>query len=173
MIRPEITAALRKNAEFLVGLALMLVGVLMVQQPGFAAQGVGAVLGAIGISVVFTAYRRRRFGSDAMGPGVVEVDERQISYFAVQGGGAISVDALARVTLLPSFGRQTKGEVHWLFEEDGGAQLLIPNSAQGSDRFFDVVAALKDVDFAALDRAMTGQADNNTVIWKKQRSRLH
>ena len=107
------------------------------------------------------------------GPGVVEVDERQITYFAPLGGGAVSINDLARVTILTNDQGPFAEDIHWLLEENGGLRLLIPNSAEGAAQLFDALAPLKGVDFEAAIRAMGSTTPDSFVIWAKEPVRLH
>jgi len=104
---------------------------------------------------------------------VVEVDERQISYYAAYEGGAISINQLARVTILSADTGPWAEDLHWLLEEDGGGRLMIPNSASGAEKLFDALSALNGVDYAAATRAMASTQPDAIVLWSKPRAALH
>ena len=67
-----------------------------------------------------------------MAPGVVEVDEGQISYLGPAFGGSISVPELVELRLLTAGGRRM-----WRLKQADGQALLIPVEAVGADRLFD------------------------------------
>lgn len=174
MIRPEIREMLARYGEVLAGGMVVLLGVLSFKQFGLFWQGLGAVLVLAGLGIAWTAWRRVRLTAKTHdGPGVVEVDERQITYFAPLGGGAVSINDLARVTILTNDQGPFAEDVHWLLEENGGTRLLIPNSAEGAAQLFDALSPLKGVDFEAAIRAMGSTASDSFVIWAKDPARLH
>lgn len=174
MIRPEVQAFLARHSEVLLGLSLVGFGILSFNNFGILWQAAGVLLFLCGAAIAWTAWRRVRLTSKVQdGPGVVEVDERQITYFAPHEGGAVSINDLARVTILTNDQGPIREDVHWLLEEDGGTRLLIPNSAEGAAQLFDALAPLKGVDFEAAIRAMGSTKIDSFVIWAKQRGRLH
>ena len=174
MIRPEVRAMITRYSEVLAGAAIVLLGILAFSQFGLFWQGLGILLVVTGLAFAWTAWRRVRLTAKTQdGPGVVEVDERQITYFAPLGGGAVSINDLARVTILTSDQGPVAQDVNWLLEENGGSRLLIPNSAEGAAQLFDALSPLKGVDFEAAIRAMGSTATDSFVIWAKDPVRLH
>ncbi|WP_298260056.1 hypothetical protein [uncultured Litoreibacter sp.] len=174
MIRPEVEALFWRYAEVLIGLAIAVFGVLIFNQIGLLWQGLGALFILAGVAIAWTGWRRARLTATSHdGPGVVEVDERQITYFAPMGGGAVSINDLARVTILTSDKGPIEDDVHWLLEENGGSRLLIPNSAEGAAQLFDALSPLKGVDFEAAIRAMGSTTNDSFVIWTKEPVQLH
>ena len=173
MIRPEIRAGFIKFREVVGGCALALFGVWLALLGGWFWTGLGVIVVMLGVALSLNALRRLRFQTDQVGPGVVDVDERQISYYAAYEGGAVSINQLARVTILSDDAGPWADDLHWLLEEDGGARLLIPNSASGAEKLFDALSALNGVDFAAATRAMTQTTPDAVVLWSKPRTTLH
>jgi len=174
MIRPEIIELFWHYFELLIGVAITVMGVMIFNLNGLLWQGIGGLFAIAGLAISWPAWRRARLTPKRHdGPGVVEVDERQITYFAPFGGGAVSINDLARVTILTSDQGPFVEDVHWLFEENGGTRLLIPNSAEGAAQLFDALSPLKGVDFEAAIRAMGSTATDSFVIWAKDPARLH
>ncbi|TDT74060.1 hypothetical protein BDE40_2845 [Litoreibacter halocynthiae] len=174
MIRPEIHDLFWRYFELLIGAAIIVMGVMIFNLHGLLWQGIGAMFVVAGLAYLWTAWRRVRLTSKTHdGPGVVEVDERQITYFAPLGGGAVSINDLARVTILTDDRGPFAEDVHWLLEENGGSRLLIPNSAEGAAQLYDALAPLKGVDFEAAIRAMGSSTPDSFVIWAKEPARLH
>ena len=168
MIRPEVLALFHRYREVLLGGALVVFGLWVIFSANLFWQAIGSLFVGAGLGLAWSGWKRARLASaDMDGPGVVEVDERQITYFAPYEGGAVSINDLARVTIV------AHTEAHWLLEENGGTRLLIPNSAEGAGQLFDALAALKGIDFEAAIRAMGASAGASIVIWAKDRARLH
>lgn len=169
-VRPEAASALARWSEVLASLLIVALGLWAATGAGWLLQSLGVGILLIGLGLAFTAFRRMQFGQFSGGVGVVDLDERQLSYFAAFDGGAVSLDMLARVTIITG-PRQSAAQ--WFFEEDGGGQLLIPANAAEADLLFDALAALPGVDYDAATKALSSRADQQHVIWSKERAQLH
>ncbi|MEI6797848.1 MAG: hypothetical protein WCO04_01365 [Pseudomonadota bacterium] len=170
-IRPELSAALLRYREALGAGLVVLAGLWLVALGGYVLVPLGLIVTAIGAVLTLTALRRARFVQEVAAPGLVEVDERQISYLAPELGGFISLDELVEIRLLAIKGRRM-----WRLKQADGQALLIPVDAQGAETLFDVFASLPGMDSAALVVALqppTAQPSNLTlaaetrVIWRK------
>jgi hypothetical protein len=148
------------GAAALLGLWWALTALGLLRWAGITILVAGGVL-------AFQAVRRARFRSDGRGLGVVEVDERQITYFAPSGGAALSIDTLVRVEF------DARAPRAWLFHSDGAAPLRIPADARGAETLFDALAPLPGADFDLALRAARGDGPHLSVIWTKPRRRLH
>lgn len=174
MIRPEVIALFKRYGEMLIGLLIAGFGVRVATSIGLFWQAMGVVILCIGLGIAWSGWRRARLAATHTdGPGVVEVDERQVTYFAPYEGGAVSINDLARVTIVTNDQGPQSDDIHWLLEENGGARLLIPNSAEGAGQLFDALAPLKGIDFEVAIRAMGSTTNASFVIWAKDRARLH
>lgn len=174
MIRPEVLALFRRYGEVILGAALVAFGVWVVLSANLFWQAIGSLFVGAGLGLGWSGWRRARLTAPDMdGLGVVEVDERQITYYAPYEGGAVSINDLARVTIVTNDKGPQADDIHWLLEENGGARLLIPNSAEGAGQLFDALAPLKGIDFEAAIRAMGSTANASFVIWAKDRAHLH
>lgn len=172
-LRPEARAALRRWAEPALWLAVVALGLRLFLVGGWFWQGAGVLLGVVGGALFLTALRsaRMRLGHD--GPGVVEVDERQVTYFGPQTGGAVSIDALTRVEIETSAAGPGPTELWWLFHMPGQPPLRVPGDAAGAERLLDALAPLPGVDFDAAIRAAHSDEQALFVIWQQDRLRLH
>lgn len=172
-IRPEIRAALLRWSEVLAGIAVAVAGFWFALQAGLFWKALGGLIGLVGLGLAFASWRRMAFGSAQPGPGLVEVDERQISYFAAYEGGVISIDQLARVSAIGPGGSGGALDLTWVLEEDGGGTLTIPNAAAGAQLLFDAFAALPGLDYALAQKALQTRSGESYVIWAKPREALH
>ena len=173
MIRPELIQRFKKYREVIAAVFFAFVGIWVMSWGVWFWQGVGALVLLTGAALAYTALRRMRFQTDQVGPGVVEVDERQISYFSAYEGGAVSIEALARITCVTTDTGPWAEDLHWVLEEDGGSTLTIPNSAAGTEKLFDAFAALPGVDYAKATKAMESTENDSYVSWAKPRTSLH
>lgn len=170
-IRPELSAALVRYREALAAGLVVLAGLWLVVLGGYVLVPLGLIIAAIGAILTLTALRRARFAQTVAAPGMVELDERQVSYLAPELGGFISLDELEEIRLLAMRGRRM-----WRLKQTDGQALLIPVDAEGAEKLFDVFAALPGMDTAALvltlqapapEKANLTLAAQTRVIWRK------
>lgn len=172
-VRPEAVKFLRNYGEVIAGALIAAIGLYNLFRPGWVLQALGVACLISGLAIAYTAFRRARFPKAEDGPGVVEVDERQISYFSAFAGGAVSIEALARITIRTNDTGPWGEDMFWVFEEDGGNSLHIPASATGIESLFDAFAPLKGVNYDAITEASKGVRNDEFQIWSKQRAQLH
>lgn len=167
-LRPEAMATLARWREAMIGVALVLFAIWWgLGSHGFV-RGAALVIGVVGLAVLWGGIRRARFQPSAQGAGVVDVDERQITYFAPEGGHAVSLDALVTV----SIALHATGPA-WVFVDETGQALAIPAGAAGADKLYDAVSALPGVDYPALLRAVEAPSPEPRLIWGAPRKALH
>lgn len=172
-LRPEAKATLLRWREALIGAGLLAISVWWgLGAHGFV-RGTAIVIGTVGLALLWNGVRRARFQPGTGGPGMVEVDERQITYFGPDGGGAISIDALVRVTIHTTADGPFEDDVFWVFDDDAGAHLRIPSSAEGAGALFDALVALPGANYEAVIRAMQSTELAQFDIWQKSPPRLH
>ncbi len=154
MIRPEVQAKLLRWREVIVAGLIAAFGLLLIGR-GWLLTPIGALALALGAALALNGWRRLRFAGDGDAPGVVSVDEGQISYLAPEGGGFVAASELVELRLLDV------GGVHmWRMRQSDGQALLIPVNAAGADALFDVFAALPGMDVSRLSNARP-----DTVVW--------
>ncbi len=173
LVRPEVQSLLMRWSEVLAGLAVGILGVWFATRIGVFWQVLGGIIVLIGLGLAFAGWRRIGFASTRTGPGLVEVDERQISYFAAYEGGVISIDQLARVSAIAPAKGGGPDDLLWVLEEDGGVTLSIPNAASGAQLLFDAFAALPDVNYSNAQKALASRGSDSFVIWTKPLDALH
>ena len=154
MIRPEALAALSRWRESAFGAAIIAAGLWLASLGGWLLWPLGLALAAAGAAFLVLALRRARFRQNSIGPGLMELDESQITYFGPMGGGAVSLRELVELRLLSRAGRR-----FWRLKQADGQALLIPVDAAGAERLFDAFSALPGMDSQALVAALTPAAD--------------
>lgn len=172
MIRPEVSAMLRRLREVIAGAGVALSGLWMATGPGWVWPGVGLALTLAGAGWALLAWRRQRFVQDVTAPGMVEVDEGQVGYLGPAFGGFVALPDVVELRLLTMRGRRL-----WRLKQSDGQALLIPVDAAGADRLYDAFASLPGMDTASLVSALNPgtpgggtalAADAATrVIWRR------
>lgn len=172
MIRPELRAGLWRGREVIAAGAVVALGLWVAAQGGYLLVPFGGVVAAFGAGLGVQAWRRMRFVQGGDAPGVVEVDEGQISYMGPTLGGFVAVPDLVEVRLVALRGRRL-----WRLKQADGQVLLVPVDAAGAEQLFDVFATLPGMDMASLLAALapaapsagTGLVTGETVqvIWRR------
>jgi len=168
-IRPELQRAVWRWREALVGVLVATSGIYMVAARGGFLAVLGAVLFILGAVTVFAGIQRSRFRVGQGGPGLVHVDERQVTYFGPLDGGSVSIDALVRVDLEP----RPKPAAEWVLTEAGNTPLHIPTNAENAEALFDVFAVLDGIRTENMLGLLQANPTERVTIWQRAPRRLH
>ncbi len=168
-IRPELKQKIWRWREAMFGAFLAVCGMLWaVSQQGILA-AVGTSLAIVGALLIFAGIQRTRFRVGKGGPGVVHVDERQVTYYGPLDGGSVSIDALVSVELEP----RSKPAAEWVLTEAGGQPLHIPSNAENAEALFDVFATLEGIRTENMLTQLRSNPENRVKIWDSGQRRLH
>lgn len=167
-LRPEATATLRRWSGVIGAAGVFVLGLWWGISSFGLVRWFGWALALGAASVIWALVQRARFRGGHGGLGVLEVDERQIGYFAPVGGGIISLDTLTGVAIEPD----RAGLPVWVFS-GGGDILRVPASAEGTEALFDALAALNGADIEAAIRASRSAPDRAVTIWRRPLPALH
>ncbi|MBD1204026.1 MAG: hypothetical protein H9533_07805 [Rhodobacteraceae bacterium] len=172
VIRAELRIALWRGREVIAAVAVVAFGLWSASQGGYVLVPFGLLVAAFGAGLGVQAWRRLRFAQGGEAPGVVEVDEGQISYMGPALGGFVAVPDLVELRLVA-----LRGQRLWRLRQADGQVLLVPVEAAGAEALFDVFATLPGMDMAALLAALapagpaggTGLAAGEVaqVIWRR------
>ena len=165
-LRPAAQETLVRWSEVAAAGGLAAFGSWVFSAGGYVLGPLGLALTALGGVWALIAWRRLRFLHPVGAPGVVEVDEGQISYLGPTFGGALSLAELDQVRL-----DAVGARLHWRLRSAGGEVLLIPVEAAGAERLYDAFAALAGIDMAALTRAMA-RGRPAGLLWERPRASL-
>lgn len=173
LIRPEARKLLTEWREAIIGAGFAVIGGNWL----LSGTGLQPILGLIfvlgGCAFIWLGYRRVRFPDGGAGEGMVEVTERQISYFTAVGGGAIAIDGLARVEV-----KSSSDGIRWIFTVESGEALVIPGNARGAEGLFDALVPLPGINYdqavqaARAPEALVARPDT-FLIWQKDKRALH
>ncbi|MFC4667829.1 hypothetical protein ACFO5X_04625 [Seohaeicola nanhaiensis] len=165
-IRPEVRTTLWRWREVIAGAAVALLGLSWAAGPGGLLGWIGWVLVVGGFAMGVVGAQRARFRLEGEGPGVVSVDEGQISYFGPLTGGVVAAREMERLTLDP-----TQHPAHWVLSQPGMPPLAIPVTAQGAEGLFDIFATLPGMRTEHMLAQLRGGAVHPVVIWEKAPTR--
>jgi hypothetical protein len=167
-IRPPVVAHFTKWREAYFVAGVMLFGAWMYlhgsARLNLILQGLGLVVSIIGIILLRTTIQRIRFRRAQMAPGMVDVTEREISYFGPMHGKTISLESLNKIELRES---EAYAAI-WVLHHTEGDPMIVPTSAKGSERLFDAFISLSGVKMDVLVAAINHTPIQAQVIWKRE-----
>ncbi len=123
----------------------------------------GVVLALVLGSLFYVALLRMHLRSDASGPGLVEIDERNITYLAPQLGGVVSLDSIRKIDVSPT----RSGRRNWVLYSYDVPPVMIPFNAQGADRLIESFSALPGLGVERISRAARSNSLVIETIWEK------
>lgn len=160
-IRPEARAVLRRWRGALVGLAVLALGLWWASGHGLM-RWLGGGVAVLGLLLLVTAVQRARFRAGRGGPGVVRVDEGEVTYFGPLDGGAVALRDLESLVLDGA----SRPPV-WVLRQAGRPALHIPVNAEGAERLFDAFASLPGLRTGFMLARMQAPPAQPVVIWRK------
>jgi len=165
-IRPEIISRLIRWREVMAGLALSAMGIW------YAITGVGniAMIG-IGIAMagailLFTGFQRARFRAPKNGPGMVEIVERQVTYFGAVYGTSFSFDQASEIAIETSGKGSGTDQMFWIFDVRGEGEQRVPAAAVGAEGFFDALAGFNGANYQKVIEASQSKSPGRYEIWQ-------
>jgi len=165
--RPHVGTHLAKWREAYIIGGLLLLGLwLFLYGSGtlnLVAQGLGLVISLVGMIFLYTTLQRIRFKRAENAPGVVEVTEREISYFGPMHGKTISLESLRKIELRES---EAYAAI-WVLHHAKGDPMIVPTSAKGSERLFDAFSGLSGLKMDVLVKAVNRVPVRSQMIWER------
>lgn len=168
-IRPELRQKFWRWREAMFGLFMAGCGMYWAVAKQGVLAAVGTSLAIVGALIIFAGIQRTRFRVGRGGPGVVLVDERQVTYYGPLDGGSVSIDALESVALEP----RSKPAAEWVLTEKGGQPLNIPTNAENAEALFDVFAALEGIRTENMLTQLRSHPERRVTIWNQPPRQLH
>lgn len=168
MIRPELARRLHPWREVIAAAMTGGFGIWIFTRGGLLFQPLGLAILALAAVWGLTARRKMRFLRGIDAPGLVELDEGAIRYYAPDlHGGELPVRDLSEIRLLSIAGRP-----HWRLRTIDAQALLIPVEAAGAERLADAFAALPGIDMGRVIAALDTGASDQTVWTRTPTPRL-
>lgn len=168
-LRPEARALIWRWRDALAGTLLILVGLWWALRSFGVMQWLGYLVVLLGVIVAVAGAQRARFRQNGTGAGVVQVNERRLTYFGPLDGGVMDVADLTRLELDPT----AHPDPNWILSGIGGQRIAIPINAAGAEDLFDVFAALPGIKTADMLDVLTSTPDVRITVWSRVRPLLH
>lgn len=165
-IRPEAKLAMWRWREVLVAGFVLILGLSWISGTGGLLGWLGWVLVAISGALVIIGIQRARFRTGAGGPGVVTIDEGQITYLGPLDGGMIAAREIERLALDP-----TSRPALWVLDQPGQPTLHIPVNAEGAEALFDVFSSLPGLKTEQMLSELNNGTGHPVVIWERTPTR--
>lgn len=165
--RPEATAFLSKWREAIIAGVILLGSLQAASATSGVVNALAWVTALIGAALFIEGVRRARLPRDTGGVGVVEVDERQITYLGPMGGGALSINELERVKVKTTSLGPAASDFFWEFTDRAGQRLTIPGNAENAGALFDALTVLPGADYEAVIKASGATDQSEFVVWDR------
>lgn len=162
MIRGEALNQLARWREVFLALVIIGVGIWMAWITFGLTQWLGYGLCLTGTVYLIAATQRARFQGSGAGSGVVQLRERELSYFGPNQGGVVSLDDVHSVALV-SEGRSK----FWVLEAGTTARLRIPTDARDVNQLFDAFMELKGIKMEKVLSALEQNRERHIYVWTR------
>lgn len=127
-------------------------------------QVIGFIILIIAAILLRIIIQRVRFYRSLKAPGMVDVTERQISYLGPMYGKTISLDNLNKIEL-----RESEAySAIWVLHNNEGDPMLVPISAKGSERLFDVFSGLPNVKMEHFVEVLNHTPIRSQIVWVRK-----
>lgn len=166
-IRPEVAIFLKKWREAIIAGVILLGSLQAASATTGVVNALSWVTALIGAALFIEGVRRARLPDKSGGVGVVDVDERQITYFGPLGGGAISINELSRVKVRTTDHGPAVSDFFWEFTDRHGQRLTIPGDAENATALFDALTALPGADFEKVIQASGSTEVGEFLVWER------
>ncbi|NHF73938.1 hypothetical protein [Paracoccus xiamenensis] len=162
VIRPELAAWLAPRRELMAAATCMALAGWVATWGGWFFAGLGFLGFAICAAWMLGSWRRLAFHRDIAAPGVLDIDEGEIRYYAARAlGGSVALRDLAEIRLI-----RLDGHDNWRLKTRDGQALLIPVEARGADQLADAFTALPGVDMGRITSALAKRdGPSLRVVW--------
>lgn len=118
-------------------------------------------LGLLGVGLLWTGAQRWRFARPGRGPGVVEVDERRLTYWGPLSGGTVDLDDLLRLDL-----DSDSSPPCWVLVTLRGESLSVPVNAERAEALLDLFTALPGLRTEAMLAALERTGGGTVTLWQ-------
>ena len=167
-IRPEVLSGFVRFRDAIAGVGVSVLGVYWALSSSGGLAIVGVSLAVAGALLVFAGIQRGRFRTGAGGPGVVMVDEGQVTYYGPREGGSAIISDLQRVELNPA----AEYSPEWILHQPDAGPLRIPTNAEGAEALFDVFSGLDGLQTEKMLAALEKTKSQRVEIWRSRRTAL-
>lgn len=166
-LRPEAVAFLRRWQGVALGAGLTGLGLYWALWQSGALLLFGVALAVLGTTLLVQAITKMRIRQPESGVGLVEISERQLTYFHPRQGAVVSLDAVERVEIRTIPNGTDLPDLFWVLHHDEGPPVIVPGGAQGAERLVDAIVAFPRADYGQVIAASQARAKAVFVIWSR------
>lgn len=172
-LRPEARQHLNRYRDLIIAALVGAIGLYWALTTFGFMVWVGWFLVIVASAFAWSGVQRLRFKTEQGGIGVVSIKEGQITYLAPFDGGVVALSDLDTLVL-----NYTQDPPCWVLKQLGQADVQIPLNAEGTERLFDVFAALPGLQTGQMLSALERNSGHSIVIWQRTKApenltRLH
>lgn len=167
-VRPEVLALLRRWQGVAGGFAVAALGLYWALALGGILQALGLGLVVAGGALAVQAGIRLRIRTPDSGVGLVEITERELTYFHPQRGASVSLDAVVQVEMRAVAQGQGAPALFWVLHHDDGPPVIVPAGAAGADRLMDAIVAFPGADYGRVIAASRTAVPGVFVVWARR-----
>lgn len=166
-LRPEAKQFLQRWREAIFAGVILLGSLQAASTTSGVMNAFSWVTALIGAALFIEGVRRARLPANSGGVGVVDVDERQITYFGPHGGGAISINELSRIIVRTTARGPATADFFWELTDRSLQRLTIPGDAENAQALFDALTVLPGADYEAVIRASGTTEEREFLVWER------
>ena len=172
-LRPEARQSLNRYRDLIIAAVVGSIGLYWGLTTFGLMVWVGWFLVIIALAFAASGIQRLRFETDKGGVGIVTVKEGQVTYLAPFDGGMVAMSELSALIL-----DYSQDPPRWVLRQLGHQEVQIPLDAEGTDKLFDVFAALPGLQTGEMLAALEKNDGHPIVIWQRSKAtenvpRLH
>lgn len=166
-IRPEAQAVIHQWRGVWQGAAIVALGLWFAVGFFGVLSWLGWVLCLPGLALMWTGWLRARIRPRTGGQGVVEIDERQVTWLTGEGGTRFSLDDVVRIDIETNDRGPFEDDMFWIFTLHDGSRHEVSGGAADGESIFDALSAFSGVNFENVIRASSSTDNARFAIWQK------
>lgn len=167
-VRPEVLAGLKRWRGVIEAAVFLVPGLWMMLVMFGLLRFIGAAVFLFGVALLIPGLRRARFNPKAGDRGVLEVNERQVTWFTADGGDVFSLEDVVRIEIETNDRGPFEDDMLWYFTLSDGRRPEVIGAAAEGDTIFDLLATFDNVNFENVIKASSSTICDRFLIWQKR-----
>ncbi|MGB0969107.1 MAG: hypothetical protein ACPGUX_13055 [Halocynthiibacter sp.] len=167
-IRPEVQTLLKQWAAPAFLALVLLFCVRLISTGNLIWMIVGSIGALVCAYFLWFQIKLARIVRRTGGAGVVEVVEREFSWFTAQGGTRFSLDDVVKIEIETNDQGPFAEDLFWYFTlSDGNRHEVLGSAAEGQS-IFDLLSGFPGVDYEKVIKASSSTICDHFLIWQKR-----
>ncbi|MGB0959209.1 MAG: hypothetical protein ACPGVK_03080 [Halocynthiibacter sp.] len=163
-IRPDARAKIAQFREVWAAMAVVVVGFWIFWITFGFVQYLGLALMMLGLLLLWTGFVKARLRILGGAQGVLEVDERQLTWFGPYGGYVISLNEVLKIEVSGTGDPQA---AHWVFTDPTQGPISVPMAAKGNESLIDALSLFRGLKYARVQELLQKGTQFREVVWRK------